>query len=191
LKDLELNDWREMIAVAFQDFCSYRLTISENIAVGDVTRVADELHIKQAATKSGIDSVVATLPEQYKTVLGKEFGGTELSQGQMQKVALARAFMRDDKAKLLILDEPTASLDPKSEHDIYESFTQLSRGKSVLLITHRLASVQMADRIIVLKEGRIVEQGNHQELLARKGEYSSLWRLQAEKYSSQEPLPHV
>lgn len=102
----------------------------------------------------------------------------------MQKVALARAFMRDDKAKLLILDEPTASLDPKSEHDIYESFTQLARGKSVLLITHRLASVQMADKIIVLKDGRIVEQGNHKELLARNGEYAALWRLQAEKYAN-------
>jgi ATP-binding cassette, subfamily B, bacterial len=184
LKDLELNTWRGMVSVAFQDFCSYRLTVSENIAVGDVTRVHDETHIQQSATKSGIDSVVATLPEQYQTVLGKEFGGTELSQGQMQKVALARAFMRDDKAKLLILDEPTASLDPKSEHDIYESFTHLSKGKSVLLITHRLASVQMADKIIVLKDGQIVEQGCHQDLLAKEGEYAALWRLQAQKYSS-------
>jgi ATP-binding cassette, subfamily B, bacterial len=184
LKNLELNNWREIVAVAFQDFCSYRLSVSDNIAVGDVERASDETHIKQAAIKSGIDSVISTLPEGYQTALGKEFGGTELSQGQMQKVALARAFMRDDKAKLLILDEPTASLDPKSEHDIYESFTHLARGKSVLLITHRLASVQMADKIIVLKDGRIVEQGNHQELLAKQGEYSSLWRLQAEKYSS-------
>jgi ATP-binding cassette, subfamily B, bacterial len=183
LKDLELSAWRNMVSVAFQDFCSYRLSVSENIAVGDVTRVNDEVHIKQAATKSGIDSVIGTLPEQYQTVLGKEFGGTELSQGQMQKVALARAFMRDDKAKLLILDEPTASLDPKSEHDIYESFTQLSRGKSLLLITHRLASIQMADKIIVLKEGQIVEQGSHKELLARNGDYATLWRLQAEKYA--------
>ena len=184
LKDLELNNWRSMVAVAFQDFCSYRLSVSDNIAVGDVARASDEAHIKKAATKSGIDSVISTLPEGYQTALGKEFGGTELSQGQMHKVALERAFIRDDKAKLLILDEPTASLDPKSEHDIYESFTHLSKEKSVLLITHRLASVQMADKIIVLKDGRIVEQGNHQELLSKRGEYAALWRLQAEKYSS-------
>jgi ATP-binding cassette, subfamily B, bacterial len=114
LKGLELSTWRSMISVAFQDFCNYRLTVSENIAVGDVARVSDEFHIQKAATKSGLDSVISTLPEQYQTILGKEFGGTEFSQGQMQKVALARAFMRDDKAKLLILDEPTASLDPKS-----------------------------------------------------------------------------
>jgi ATP-binding cassette, subfamily B, bacterial len=184
LKGLELSTWRSMISVAFQDFCNYRLTVSENIAVGDVARVSDEFHIQKAATKSGLDSVISTLPEQYQTILGKEFGGTEFSQGQMQKVALARAFMRDDKAKLLILDEPTASLDPKSEHDVYESFTHLAKGKSVLLITHRLASVQMADKIIVLKEGRIVEQGCHQELLAKQGEYAALWRLQAEKYAT-------
>ncbi len=184
LRDLELSSWRGLVSVAFQDFSSYRMSVSDNIAVGDIDRANDELHIRGAAAKSGIDSVIDTLPEGYQTVLGKEFGGTELSQGQMQKVALARAFMRDDKAKLLILDEPTASLDPKSEHDLYESFTNLAKGKSVLLITHRLASVQMADKIIVLNQGQIVEQGNHQQLLAKEGEYATLWRLQAEKYSS-------
>jgi ATP-binding cassette subfamily B protein len=113
--------------------------------------------------------------------LGKQFGGTELSGGEWQKLALARAFVREE-AQLLILDEPTAALDPRSEYEVYRRFVELSQGKTTLLITHRLASVRMADRILVLRAGRLIEEGTHEELLQRAGEYATLWDMQVKQY---------
>ncbi len=128
--------------------------------------------------KSGL---FKSLPQGYETSLGKQFDGTELSGGQWQKLAIARAFFRKD-AQVLILDEPTAALDPRSEFDVYQRFAELTRGKTTLLVTHRLASVRIASRILVLKQGCLLEQGSHEELIGQGGEYAALWKMQAEQY---------
>jgi ATP-binding cassette subfamily B protein len=179
LRHLDLLSWRRMVAAVFQDFNHYALTVHDNIAIGNVDNHAD---VHQAAFQAGIHPAIEVLPDGYQTQLGKQFDGTELSGGQWQKLALARAFVRLKQAQLLIMDEPTASLDPRSEYEIYKQFAQLARGKTTLLITHRLASVRMADRILVFKDGKLIEQGTHEALLRLKGEYNSLWRMQAEQY---------
>ncbi len=181
LKDLDLIAWRRQIAVAFQDFGRYSFSLAENIALGNLPALADLEKIKKASQQAGLDKLCEELPQGYQTLLGKQFDGTELSGGQWQKLALARAFMRDN-AQILILDEPTAALDPRSEYEIYRRFASLTQGKTTLLITHRLASVRMADRILVLKDGHLIEQGNHDELLRQGGEYALLWGMQAEQY---------
>jgi ATP-binding cassette subfamily B protein len=181
LNSLNLTDWRQKLAVVFQDFNRFALPVQDSIRIGDLHAANGVQH---AAEQSGFSEVAARLPDAYETQLGKPFGGTELSGGEWQKLALARAFMRRQDAQLLILDEPTASLDPRSEYEIYKRFAGLSENKTTLLITHRLASIHMADRIIVMKQGRIVEQGTHQELLLQNGEYASLWQMQSEKYQN-------
>lgn len=130
--------------------------------------------------------MVGSLEGGYRAQIGRSFGGIDLSGGQWQKLALARGFVRAETANLVVLDEPTAALDPRSEHELYANFAELSRGKTVLLITHRLASVQMADHIFVLKDGSLVEQGSHAELLRLDGEYRALWDLQAAAYNNPE-----
>lgn len=182
LKDLDLVEWRQQIAVIHQDFCRYALTLSENIALGDTEAIAHEERLERAAQAAGIARKTQKLERGYQTLVGKQFGGTELSGGEWQKVALARAFFRQENAQILVLDEPTAALDPRSEYEIYTRFAELVRGKTAILVTHRLASVRMADRIIVLKGGRQIEQGTHQELLRYGGEYATLWNMQAQQY---------
>jgi ATP-binding cassette subfamily B protein len=182
LKQLDLNQWRQQIAVVFQDFCRYSLTIGENIALGDLTALEELETLKLAARKAGIANKIDRLENQYQTLLGKQFDGTELSGGEWQKIALARAFVREKQAQLLVLDEPTAALDPRSEYEIYKRFSELVKGKTALLVTHRLASVSMCDRIMVLKAGKLIEVGTHRELLQQKGEYGYLWQMQAQAY---------
>lgn len=181
LRELSLDAWRRQTAAVFQDFGHYALTLGENVALGDIEALDDPERLKRAVQKAGMAELIEGFPARELTPLGKQFGGTELSGGEWQKLALARAFVRE-KAQLLILDEPTAALDPRSEYEVYRRFVELARGKTTLLITHRLASVQMADRILVLKAGRLIEEGTHKELLRRGGEYATLWNMQVQQY---------
>ena len=182
LKQLDLAQWRQQIAVVFQDFCHYSLTVCENIALGDLTNLEEADKLKLAAIKAGIADKIDRLKDGYQTLLGKQFDGTELSGGEWQKIAIARAFIREKRSQLLVLDEPTAALDPRSESEIYSRFSELVRGKTAILVTHRLASVSMCDCIMVLKAGKLIEQGTHQELLQQQGEYAYLWQMQAQAY---------
>jgi ATP-binding cassette subfamily B protein len=172
---------RKAIAVIFQDYIRYQLPAWQNIAVGRHHRFDDRDGVRRAAVDAGADPFLKDLPAGYDTLLGPEFeGGKELSSGQWQRVALARAFFRD--APFLILDEPTAALDARAEHELFESIRSLTRGRSVLLISHRFSTVRSADRIYVLKEGMVVEQGTHDQLMANEGLYHNLFTLQASPY---------
>jgi ATP-binding cassette, subfamily B, bacterial len=177
------DELRRSVAVIFQDFLHYSLPAAENIGMGRHQRIGDTEAIRGAAVHAGADEFLAKLPAGYKTVLGPEFeGGHELSVGQWQRVALARAFFRD--APFIILDEPTAALDARAEHELFESIRTLCRGRSVLLISHRFSSVRSADRIYVLDRGRVAEAGSHGELMALGGRYAELFTLQASAYLS-------
>jgi ATP-binding cassette subfamily B protein len=172
---------RRSIAVIFQDFVRYRLPARENIGAGRHEHFDDIEGIVAAARTAGADSFLSQLPEGYDTTLSKEFrGGTDLSVGQWQRVALARAFFRD--APFVILDEPTAALDPRAEYELFSSIRSLFQGRSVLLISHRFSSVRNADRIYVLKDGAVVEEGDHDTLMAGAGIYAELFTLQASAY---------
>jgi ATP-binding cassette subfamily B protein len=178
LANYELASLQSRMAVVYQDFARFALTLGENIAVGDLQTEPDMQRIEQAARWSGADEVAAKLPEGYATGLTRRFeGGVELSGGEWQKVALARSFLRD--AALVILDEPASALDAGAE---YQHFRELIAGKTSLLISHRLSTVRMADQILVLDGGRIVEAGSHAELMARGGHYASLYEMQAGRY---------
>ncbi|MEM9927427.1 MAG: ABC transporter ATP-binding protein [Cyanobacteria bacterium P01_D01_bin.50] len=191
LKDVNLEEWRQQIGVVFQDFCRYSLSVGENIALGDTSAMDDLERLKCASEKSEIKARIEKLPQAYDTLLGKQFDGTELSGGEWQKVAIARAFVREKDAQLMILDEPTAALDPRSEYEIYRSFAELVKDKIAILVTHRLASVSLADRILVMKAGKLVEMGTHEELLLQNGEYASLWNMQAEQYQFENQNPEL
>ncbi|HEU5439070.1 MAG TPA: ABC transporter ATP-binding protein [Ktedonobacterales bacterium] len=181
IKEYDLAALRAQIGVIFQDYVTYFLTAARNIGVGRVETIDDREAVQVAAGKSGADTVIAGLPETYETKLGKWFDqGQQLSGGEWQKIALARAFMRD--AQLLILDEPTSSLDPQAEYDVFTRFRQLTSGKSAVFISHRFSTVRLANRIIVLEHGRVLEEGTHEDLLARDGRYAQLFNLQAEAY---------
>jgi ATP-binding cassette subfamily B protein len=181
LRDYDLAALRAAIGVIFQDFVRYHLTAAENIAVGQIDARDDRARIVAAAERSLADEVIRKLPAGYDQVVGKRFrNGVDLSGGEWQKIAIARAYMRD--AQLLILDEPTAALDARSEFEVFERFKELSQGKTAILISHRFSTVRMADRILVLRDGRIEEVGSHAELLAAGGLYAELFNLQAEGY---------
>lgn len=172
---------RAKLAPVFQDFQRYALTAGENIGVGDVAAIDDLERIATAAAGAEAATTIAALPDGYGTLLGREFaGGHELSGGQWQRLAVARAYMRD--AALIALDEPTAALDPQAEVDVFRRFRGLSAGRTAFLVSHRLGAARFADRIIVLKDGRIIEQGNHDDLVALNGEYASMFAAQAQWY---------
>jgi ATP-binding cassette subfamily B protein len=181
LREYELEDlWRET-GVIFQDFMRYDMTAAENIAIGKIEERENTFRVRSAAQKSLAEQVIRKLPKSYDQILGRRFeGGVDLSGGEWQKMALARAYLRD--AQLLILDEPTAALDAKSEHEVFQRFAELTQGKMALLISHRFSTVKMADRILVLEQGEIAEQGDHRELLLRGGRYAEMFELQAASY---------
>ena len=168
--------------MVFQDFNQYQLLLRENIAFGSVEHLQDDLRLARAIEHGGARELVAGLGAGLETQLGRWFKeGVDLSGGQWQKVALARAFMRDE-ADILILDEPTAALDAEAEHAIFQRFRALAEGRTTILISHRFPTVRMADRIVVLEGGTIIEQGTHAELLAAGARYARLFALQAEGY---------
>jgi ATP-binding cassette subfamily B protein len=172
---------RSRIAIVFQDFVRYpTLTAAENIGIGLPAKMGDRAAIEQAARRAGAHGAIEAMPNGYDTVMSRHFGGADLSTGQWQRVALARAFLRD--APLVVLDEPTAALDPRAERDLFETVASLYRERSAVLISHRLSSVRFADRICVLAGGRITESGTHEELLAAAGDYAELFELQARSY---------
>ncbi|MFB3922546.1 MAG: ABC transporter ATP-binding protein [Terriglobia bacterium] len=181
LRDYDPEDLCKQIAVIFQDFMRYEMTAAENIAMGEISNLHNPIKIAHAAGKSGADAIIRRLPLGYRQILGRRFeGGVDLSGGEWQKVALARAYLRD--AQLLILDEPTASLDARSEHEVFQRFAELTAGKMALLISHRFSTVRMADRILVLEGGQVAEEGSHGELIAQGGRYSEMFELQAASY---------
>jgi ATP-binding cassette subfamily B protein len=181
LRDYDVDELRNEIGVIFQDYMRYDMLAGENIGFGRISALEDKERITSSAEKSLAAAVVTALPEGYRQMLGRRFeGGVDLSTGQWQKVSLARAYMRD--AQILILDEPTASLDARAEFEVYQRFADLTAGKMAVLISHRFSTVRMADRILVLEHGSIVEQGSHQQLVALGGKYSELFELQAAGY---------
>jgi ATP-binding cassette subfamily B protein len=180
LSDYDLVDLRRAITVMFQDYNQYQLYAWENIWLGNIERSTERASIEAAAEASGAHPIITALPEGYETQLGNYFGGQELSVGQWQKIALARAFMRD--AQLVILDEPTSALDVMAEHEIFERFRQIIADKAAILISHRLSTIRMADQIYVLDNGTIAEKGSHDELIARNGLYAKLFATQSKYY---------
>jgi ATP-binding cassette subfamily B protein len=183
----DLQEWEEValrdrIGVIFQDFTRYQLLLGENIGAGDVRHFEDEVRWRDAGEKGMAAPIVATLPEGYRTPLGKWFNdGRELSGGQWQKIALSRAFMRS-RADILVLDEPTSAMDASAEATIFEHFRTLTRGRIAILISHRFSTVRMADQIVVIENGRIIERGSHDQLMQLNGHYSHLFSLQAKGY---------
>ena len=181
LREYKLEDLYREIGVIFQDFMRYEMTARENIAVGRIDEINNLPLLKTAADKSMADEVIERLPRDYEQMLGRRFeNGVDLSGGEWQKIALARAYLRD--AQVLILDEPTAALDARSEFEVFQRFAELTAGKSALFISHRFSTVRMADRIVVLENGKIAEDGNHEELLNLGGRYAEMFEMQAASY---------
>jgi len=181
LREYDPDELRGQIGIIFQDYLRYQMTVAQNIAVGNISRQDDRPLIEASARKSLADAVTERLPDKYDQALGRRFRqGVELSGGEWQKIALARAYMRD--AQLLILDEPTAALDARAEYEVFQRFAELTQGRSAVLISHRFSTVRMADRILVLEKGELIEIGSHEELLEKKGRYAELFHLQAKGY---------
>ena len=181
LKEYDPDDLRLNLGVIFQDYLRYQMTLSNNIAVGNIAQQDNAELIARAAKASTADTLIAKLPNQYEQTLGKRFNsGVELSGGEWQKVALARIYMKD--AQVLILDEPTAALDARAEYEVFQRFAQMTQGKSAVLISHRFSTARLADRILVLDKGQLLEIGTHEQLLAKNGRYAELFNLQAKGY---------
>jgi len=181
IKELDLSEWHKYIGALFQDFIKYQFKFKDNIYLGDLSKTDNEKLLKDAISKSGADKYLDTLPNGIEQIVGKMFeGGVDLSGGQWQKLALARAFFRD--APILILDEPTSAIDAKAEYEIFKNIQNLEKNKTVIIISHRFSTVRHADRILVLDDGKIIEQGTHEKLIALKGLYEELFEIQAKGY---------
>jgi ATP-binding cassette subfamily B protein len=181
IRQFRIDTYRKMIGVIFQDYVRFSFKAGENVAIGQIEEAGNESQIRNAAEKSLADPVIQKLPEGYNQMLGKRFSeGIDLSGGEWQKIALARAYMRD--AQIVILDEPTASLDARAEFEVFKRFSELTKGKTAVIISHRFSTVRMADRILVLKNGEMLEIGTHEELLSANGLYAELFHLQAQGY---------
>jgi len=181
LREYNLEDLYQEIGVIFQDFMRYEMTARENVAVGRIEEIGNTDQIVTASHKSLADEVIAKLPRKYDQMLGRRFeNGVDLSGGEWQRLALARAYLRD--AQLLILDEPTAALDARSEYEVFERFAELTAGKMALFISHRFSTVRMADRIVVLADGQIAEDGSHEQLMTLGGQYADMFEMQAASY---------
>jgi ATP-binding cassette subfamily B protein len=181
LREYDVDRLRAEIGVIFQDYMRYDMLVRENIGLGRIEELENQERIESAARKSLAEPLIAQFSHGYKQMLGRRFEeGVELSAGQWQKIALARAYMRD--AQVLILDEPTASLDARAEYEVFLRFADLTRDKMAVLISHRFSTVRMADRILVLSDGEVIEQGTHQQLVALGGRYAELFELQAAGY---------
>ncbi len=181
LKEYDLAGLRTQVGVIFQDYLRYQMTVSQNIAAGNIAEKENKELIIYSAKQSLADALVQRLPGKYEQALGKRFNqGVELSGGEWQKIALARAYMKD--AQLLILDEPTSALDARAEYEVFQRFSELTKGKTAVLISHRFSTVRMADRILVLNKGELSEEGSHEELLQKNGRYAELFHLQAKGY---------
>jgi ATP-binding cassette subfamily B protein len=181
IRELELSGWHNYIGALFQDFIKYQFTYKENVCFGNITQKNNAELFKNALSHSGANKFLDTMPNGVQQIVGKMFDtGIDLSGGQWQKLALARAFFRD--APILILDEPTSAIDAKAEYEIFEGVQKLQKDKTVIIISHRFSTVRNADRILVLDEGKIIEEGNHQKLMHKKGLYAELFELQAKGY---------
>ena len=181
LKEYDLDDLRHHLGIIFQDYIRYQMTFYQNIAVGNIKEINNEALVIKAATESLADKLALKFPSAYQQWLGRRFNdGVELSGGEWQKVALARAYMKD--AQVLILDEPTAALDARAEYEVFQRFAELTKGKSAVLISHRFSTARLADRILVLENGTLLESGTHRQLLAAEGRYAELFHLQAKGY---------
>ena len=181
LREYDINDLRMQIGIIFQDYLRYQMTIAQNIAAGNIMEQENRELIKNAAEQSLANIFIESFQKNYDQQLGRRFNeGVELSGGQWQKIALARAYMRD--AQLMILDEPTAALDARAEYEVFQRFVELTKGRTSVLISHRFSTVRMADRILVLDKGKLLEMGSHEELLQKNGKYSELFQLQAKGY---------
>lgn len=181
VKEVNLRDWYKQIGALFQNFIKYQFTFKENVIYGDVTKRNDLLAIKEAIQKAGADSYLRDLPKGMDQIVGKTFeDGIDLSGGQWQKLALARAFFRD--APILILDEPTSAIDARAEYEIFQKVGKLQKDKTVIIISHRFSTVRNADRILVLEGGKIIEEGDHEKLMKKDGLYAELFNIQAQGY---------
>jgi ATP-binding cassette subfamily B protein len=178
IKNVNLHDWYSYLGTLFQEFIKYDFTVKENITQGSLH---NEERVKSAAIKSGADKFILDLPKKYDQILGKQFeGGIELSSGQWQKIAIARAFYQS--SPILILDEPTSAIDAETEFKIFKNLDKEYRDKSLLLISHRFSSVRNADKILVIQKGKIVEEGNHEDLVNKNGKYAKMFGRQAIGY---------
>ncbi|NKB72795.1 MAG: ATP-binding cassette domain-containing protein [Candidatus Latescibacteria bacterium] len=187
-RQLDLQSLRQRCAAVFQDFLQYQLSAGENIGFGRIEDIEDQPRIEAAASAGGAAGLVASLTDQYRTVLGRYFsGGQDLSRGQWQKLALARAYFRG--AQFLVFDEPTAALDPRAELEVFAQFRDLAQGRSAVFVSHRMASARVADRILVLGQGHLLEDGTHRQLLEKGGEYARMFGLQARWYQDDLPQP--
>lgn len=187
LSEFDQDSWRKTVAAIFQDFVRYELPVRDNIGFGAVERLkqaGNDDRLTISAERAGAAAILSTLPNQLDTILSRRFtGGTDLSGGQWQRIALARALTAVEAgAKVLILDEPTAHLDVRAEAALYDRFLELTQGLTTIVISHRFSTVRRADRIVVLEDGRITEDGSHDELVAASGQYAQLFQLQAMRY---------